>query len=83
MSQKLVTKHGRTPDDVAHVGEFLEPIFGHWRDYLGNHPDVQAPECVRYIELDAEIVSAHVIERMELSFGDGWKPSGGRACVSD
>jgi len=73
--QNLVIKHGRTPDDVARVGEFLEPIFGHWRDYLGSHPDVRAPECVRYIESDGEIVSAHVIERMELSFADGWIPA--------
>jgi len=61
-----------TEEDTSRAAEFLQGIFGHGRDYILTHPDVKRPQSVRYVEHQGEIVSAHVLEHMELSLGEQW-----------
>ena len=61
-----------TQGDVLRTAEFLQQIFGHGRNYVLTHPDVERPLSVRYVEHDGAIVSAHVLEHMQLSFGEDW-----------
>ena len=61
-----------TEEDVRNVADFLQGIFGHGRDYILTHPDVKRPQSMRYVEHQGAIVSAHVLEHMELSVGENW-----------
>lgn len=75
MDEAFTIRSACTHDQVKRVAEFVQRIFGHGRDYVLGHPDVRRPESVRYMANEAGIVSAHVLEHVELSLGENWIPA--------
>ena len=81
MRDDFVVKVARNRDDAVRVAEFIEGIFGHGRDYILGHPDVQFAGSVRYVEHRGAVVSAHVLEHIELALGKGYAKAMRVECV--
>jgi predicted acetyltransferase len=69
MSSDFVIKAADNDEAVVRVADFLHKIFGHGRDYILTHPDVERPGAIRYVEHRGAVVAAHVLESMTLSLG--------------